>query len=159
MELLTNRIRQHLDQEGVKYQCLHHKRDFTARGAAHDCHVDPGTFAKAVLLEADGKSLLAALPADYEIDLPQLKQELGVQHIGLVPESEMSKRFPDCEMGAFPVLGNLYHLPVYVAPPLNEQEHITFNAGTHEEAIRMPYADFERLVKPTVLTFACPAPA
>ena len=157
MELLTNRIRQYLDENEVKYQCLPHRRDFTARVAAHDCHVDPQTFAKAVVLEADGKQLLAALPADYEIDLPRLKRELGAQHIGLIPESQMSELFPDCEMGAFPVLGNLYGLPVYVAPPLSEQQDITFNAGTHEEAISMPYADFERLVQPTVLSFACPA--
>jgi prolyl-tRNA editing enzyme YbaK/EbsC (Cys-tRNA(Pro) deacylase) len=29
-----------------------------------------------------------------------------------------------------------------------------FNAGTHSEAIRMDYADFERLVQPKVAAFA-----
>jgi len=30
---------------------------------------------------------------------------------------------------------------------------IAFNAGTHEEAIRMSYKDFERLVEPRIARF------
>ena len=53
-------------------------------------------------------------------------------------------------MGAAPPFGSLYDLPVYVSSALAEDEHITFNAGTHEDAVRMRYADFARLVQPRV---------
>jgi prolyl-tRNA editing enzyme YbaK/EbsC (Cys-tRNA(Pro) deacylase) len=37
---------------------------------------------------------------------------------------------------------------------LTADEYITFNAGTHYEAIRMHYADFERLALPHVASFS-----
>ena len=33
---------------------------------------------------------------------------------------------------------------------LAQDEYITFNAGTHDDAIRMRYADYERIVHPTL---------
>lgn len=157
MQLLTNRIVQHLDQKHVAYERLDHKRDYTAKQAARDCHLKPCCFAKVVGIEADGRHLLAVLPADHFVDLPRLQRLLGVNRIAMLPESALATFFPDCEVGAFPPLGNLYGLQVYVAPPLPQQEKITFNAGTHEQAIRMAYRDFDLMVRPTVLDFASPA--
>jgi Ala-tRNA(Pro) deacylase len=37
---------------------------------------------------------------------------------------------------------------------LAEDETIFFQAGTHSDSMSLKYADFERLVKPTVATFA-----
>jgi Ala-tRNA(Pro) deacylase len=36
---------------------------------------------------------------------------------------------------------------------LAEDESIVFNAGNHTQAVRLSYADFERLAKPTVGSF------
>jgi len=44
-------------------------------------------------------------------------------------------------------------MDVFVAPGLAEDEWIAFNAGTHTELIKMSYKDFERLVKPKVVSF------
>jgi len=157
MQLLTNRIARHLDQKKLAYERLDHKRDYTAKQTARDCHLKPRGFAKVVGIQADGRHLLAVLPADHFVDLPRLQRLLGVNRIAMLPESALASFFPDCEVGAFPPLGNLYGLPVYVAPPLTRQEKITFNAGTHELAIRMAYRDFELMVCPSVLDFASPA--
>jgi Ala-tRNA(Pro) deacylase len=43
---------------------------------------------------------------------------------------------------------------VYVSPALAEDEWITFNAGSHEDAIRMSYREFENLVQPQVVPMA-----
>jgi Ala-tRNA(Pro) deacylase len=48
----------------------------------------------------------------------------------------------------------LYGVEVCVDRSLTEDEDIVFNAGTHAEAVRMKYKDFQRLVKPTVAEFA-----
>ena len=53
-----------------------------------------------------------------------------------------------------PPFGNLYDLPVYVDVSLTEDPSIVFQAGTHTETMRIRYADFARLVKPTVLDIA-----
>jgi len=157
MRLLTNRIVQHLDQKNIAYERLNHKRDYHARQTASDCRLMPAGFAKVVGVEADGRPFLAVLPADQHVDLPRLQGLLGVDRIALLPEHSLATFFPDCEVGAIPPLGNLYGLAVYVAPALTRQEKIAFNAGTHEQAIRMKYKDFELMVRPTVLDFACPA--
>lgn len=157
MEFLTNRIRQYLDQNHIAYTRLSHRRDYTARQTAHDCHLSASEFAKVVGVNADGRQILAVLPADHYVDLPKFKGLLGAEHIELLPEDAMASFFPDCEAGAFPPLGNLYGLSVYVAPSLAQKETITFNAGTHEEAIQMSYSAFEQLTHPTVMDFADPS--
>jgi Ala-tRNA(Pro) deacylase len=45
-------------------------------------------------------------------------------------------------------------VPVYVDQTLAEQDDIVFRIGTHRETMKMAYADFARLVKPTVSDFA-----
>ena len=74
----------------------------------------------------------------------------------LAMEAEFSKRFPECDTGAMPPFGNLYEMEVYVAESLAEDREIAFAAGSHEELIRMAYADFDRLVEPNVMRFSEP---
>ena len=62
--------------------------------------------------------------------------------------------FPGIELGAMPPFGNLYDMAVYVDEALARDERIAFNAGTHSELIQLDYADFERLVQPTVANFS-----
>ena len=53
-----------------------------------------------------------------------------------------------------PPFGNLYGIPVYVDETLTKDDEIAFNAGSHYELIRMTYHDFDRLVRPEVLSFS-----
>lgn len=154
MSQLASRVQQCLDQNGVEYTHLPHRRDYTARQTAHDCQLKPSDFAKVVGLESEGRQMLAVLAADQSVDLPRLQRHLRAEHLWLMPESTMASFFPDCEVGACPPLGNLYGLPVYITPALAKRETISFNAGTHEDVIQMRYADFKRLVSPTVVDFA-----
>jgi Ala-tRNA(Pro) deacylase len=39
---------------------------------------------------------------------------------------------------------------------LTEDEVVVFPAGTHTETMSVHYADFERLVEPTIVEFASP---
>jgi Ala-tRNA(Pro) deacylase len=50
-----------------------------------------------------------------------------------------------------PPFGNLYGVPVYADASLAKDEEIVFNAGTHQDTIRMKYADFARLAQPRIL--------
>ena len=53
-----------------------------------------------------------------------------------------------------PPFGNLYDVPVYADKTLVEDETIVFRAGTHTDTMSLSYADFERLVEPTLAEFA-----
>ena len=139
-----------LEAEGVEYEVIHHKTDYTALQAAQDTETPGWEFAKTVVLEAGGESVLAVLPAPARIDREKLGAVVGKGVALLADESRMRELFPDCDVGAEPPFGTLYDLPVYVDTHLADDEYITFNAGTHEEAVRMRYSDFERLARPTV---------
>jgi hypothetical protein len=69
-------------------------------------------------------------------------------------ERDFASIFPDCEIGAMPPFGNLYDLRVYVDRTLTSDQTIVFQAGTHNDTMRIPYADFARLVKPTIVDIA-----
>ena len=97
---------------------------------------------------------MAVLPAHHRVDLHKLGRAMGASEIRLATEDEIATICPDCAVGAEPPFGNLYQVPVYVSEDIARDEMITFNAGTHEDVIRMKYADYEDLVHPRIGDFA-----
>jgi Ala-tRNA(Pro) deacylase len=110
--------------------------------------------AKTVMVIADGKLTMLALPASYQVDLEKAAAALGAGEVRLAQEEEFEGTFADCEVGAMPPFGNLYDVSVWVDETLAEDETIVFRAGTHTDTMSVEYADFERLVEPTVADFA-----
>jgi Ala-tRNA(Pro) deacylase len=109
--------------------------------------------AKTVIIKADGEFMMCVLAACYKIDLGALKNQLGAKKVELADENEIGEIFDDCDLGAEPPFGNLYDLPVIMDKALEDDDHILFQAGTHEQAIRMDMGDYRKLVKPKVLNF------
>jgi Ala-tRNA(Pro) deacylase len=77
----------------------------------------------------------------------------GAKKVSLAKEEEFADLFPDCATGAMPPFGNLYEVPVYVDQALAEETSIVFRVGTHSHTMKVAYADFARLVQPTVGEF------
>jgi Ala-tRNA(Pro) deacylase len=150
---VSARLKTYLDENNVKHTLMSHSPAYTAQAAAATMHVPGKELAKTVVLAAGEERMLAVLPASYHVDLKKMSALVG-KPVRLATEQEFIGLFPDCELGAMPPFGNMYHLPVYVDVSLEADEEIVFNAGTHRDAIRMKYADFARLVKPTVAQFA-----
>jgi Ala-tRNA(Pro) deacylase len=151
---LTDRVKRFLDGEQIAYQTLPHREAFTAREVAAESHVTERQLAKVVALEEHGgRPLMVVLPAACRLDLTALRHAAGRHKLSLVREEEMPRLFPDCEVGATPPFGNLYGLPVYVDACFPRGGDIVFQAGNHHEVVRMPYADYARLVNPVVGEF------
>lgn len=150
---ISKKLKDFLDAHGIKYTIITHPTAYTAQEIAAAMHVHGKELAKSVILKADGKFIMAVLPATQQIAFNLLREALGAKEVELATETEFQDLFPDCEIGAMPPFGNLYNVPVYVASLLTQDEEIIFNAGSHTEAIKMSYKDFERLVKPTVAKF------
>ena len=148
------RLKGFLDREGISYLDIPHEVEYTSQETAEDTHTPGGKFAKTVVVRLVGQFALVVLPASRRLDLEKLKTALGVPSAELATEDEMRQIFPDSELGAEPPFGFLYGLPVVVTPDLAEDGWITFNAGTHEDAIRMKYQDFARLVRPLIVRCA-----
>lgn len=149
----AKKLKEHLDKEKVKYVSIQHSPAYTAQEVAASAHVSGKEMAKTVIVHIDGKTCMVVLPANRYVVLDDLREMTGEANVSFATEEEFKDLFPDCEIGAMPPFGNLYDLPVYVEPSLAEREEIAFNAGSHTEAIKMAYRDFERLVRPKVITF------
>lgn len=150
----TAKIKEFLDRHAVRYTSIVHARARTAAEVAASAHVAGRDFAKTLVLMVDGEMVLVVVPATRRLVLSDLREMLGTSHVRLATEAEFRDRFPDCELGAMPPFGNLYGLRVYVSSQLATEPEIVFNAGTHTEAVKLSYADFADLVRPTVVDLA-----
>jgi len=143
-----------LDSQHIPYQSFTHSRAYTAQGIAQAQHLSGKKLAKVVMIvEGDKKLIMAVVAANHRVDLDRLAGILKTDLIRLATEEEFRDIFPECELGAMPPLGNIYHLDVWVDEKLKSYSTISFNAGTHAEIIQMFFADFERLVNPKVAAF------
>jgi len=149
-----DRLEAYLREKQVPFEVRHHPRAVTAQEVAASEHVPGKMLAKTVMILADGEMVMLALPAPYRVDVEKARPALGARDIRLAQEEEFEGSFPDCEVGAMPPFVNLYDLPVYVEEMLAEDETIVFRAGTHTDTMSVAYADFDRLVEPTVAKFA-----
>lgn len=142
------KLKEYLDAQGVKYVTISHSKAFTAMEVAESAHVQGRDMAKTVVLNVDGKLVMAVLPAIQKVDLDMLRKNLGATSVELAREQDFRADFPGCEVGAMPPFGHLYGMAVLVEPRLAADKEIAFNAGSHTELIRLAFKDFERLVKP-----------
>lgn len=154
MSQIPLKLRSILENNALAFQTIHHHRKFTAQETAQDTRTPGMEFAKAVVVRADSRYAMAVLPAHHRIDLGELRRALKARELRLATEEEIHRLCPDCEIGAEPPFGNLYGMPVVISSWLTGDEFITFNAGTHDSAIRMRLSDYMRLVEPEVLDFS-----
>ena len=152
--MILKQLVEFLDSNRIKYVNVTHSTAFTAQDVAESAHIPGKEMAKTVIVWMDGAMAMVVLPASSMIDFNKLKVAAAAKSIELASESEFKDRFPACEVGAMPPFGNLFNMKVFVDQALVEDKEIAFNAGTHHELIRMLYADYVKLVKPTVAAFA-----
>lgn len=150
----VEKLKAFLDENRIRYLVVRHSNAYTSQEIAASAHVSGKEFAKTVIIKINGSMAMAVLPASYQIDFDMLKEAFGSRNVTLASEAEFRDRFPDCEVGAMPPLGNLYDMEVFVAESLTENKEITFNAGTHTEIIKLSFEDYVRLVEPSVLKFS-----
>ena len=142
---VSQQVREYLDSHHTAYQLLPHPLAFAAEQTAHELHVPDQQFAKAIVFRADDRPVMAVVPASKRVNVHALREALKAKHLEMTPENELEKLCPECELGAFPPLGNLFGMDVWVDQSLTKSEEIIFNAGTHTEAVRLKYADFAEL--------------
>lgn len=151
---IPQRIRDYLDSQDVSYEPIHHSQAFTGQEVAHSMHISGKKLAKTLVLEGDGKLVMAVIPASHRLNLQDLRAAMEVHRLEMLPEGELVKLFPDCDLGAIPPFGSLYGLAVWVDRTVSDAEDVVFCAGTHEDCVRMKYSDFAKLSKPRLGRFS-----
>ena len=146
-----NQLREFLEANEVHFETISHEPAFTAQEIAESAHVPGKEMAKTVMVKVDGDLAMAVLPAPDHVSTSRLKAITGAERVELASEGEFAERFPECEVGAMPPFGNLWGLTVFVDNRLREDEQIVFNAGSHDELVKLAYTDYERLVNPVAV--------
>lgn len=142
------------DKEKIKYELTEHRPAFTAQRLAAVEHEQGRFVAKPVIVKADGKFVMCVLSASAKIDLKVLKNQLEAKSVELADESEVGKICTDCELGAEPPFGNLYGLTTIMDKQLENADHLVFQAGTHQKAVKISTEDYKNIAKPKVLKFS-----
>jgi len=89
---------EYLEQRGIPYHVIPHKRTYDAQHMAQSLHVSGRQVAKTVLVRADGgfKYVVLVLPASEHVDLERVSRALGGAKIELATEPEIANLCPGC---------------------------------------------------------------
>ncbi len=148
----NKKLRDYLDENSIKYVSLHHSKAFTAQEVAASAHIPGRNMVKPVMVNVDGDLKMVVLPSTHDLDFDALRDSLNATDVELASEDEFKDLFPDCELGAMPPFGNLYNIETIVSEELTGDVEIAFNAGSHNEVIKMNYRDYETLAEPEIMS-------
>jgi Ala-tRNA(Pro) deacylase len=131
----------------VPFEVLPHRKAMTSLRSANAANIPPHQMAKAVVLEDDSGYLMAVVPADSRVHLGALREQLG-RTMGLATEPELGTMFKDCALGAIPPIGAAYGMESVIDDELKDGSDVYFEAGDHEDVVRMHRDDFLRVLGP-----------
>jgi len=146
---IADSVLEYLDRTGVDYSVVHHPHAESSMRSAEAAHVSGELIAKGVLLKDAEGYFLAVVPATHHVRIGHLRSQLG-RDAETAPEADMPVVFPDCTLGAVPALGAAYQLATVVDESLRGLPEVFFEAGDHEELIRVTGNDFETLMHEAV---------
>ena len=152
MAFSTN-LREYLHKINVKYMIFPPPPDCDASQVQTDFDRTVGEIAMAFIFNADKSYEMLALSASENVDMEQLRSAVGVDSARLAHERECKKLFPECDISAIPILGNYFNMRVYCSTRLLQQRSVSFNAGSHDEIIKIPIEDFIKVEKPIAIPY------
>ena len=138
-------IQRFLGHYQIPYEVVAHPYRGSSYGSALAARVAPDRVAKGVVLKEDSTYTLAVLPATRRLDINRLRRQTEREY-ELASEDELRELLPDCTIGAVPAVGPAYGMNTLVEQSLRTQPELYFEAGDHEELIRVSESDFEKLL-------------
>lgn len=143
---IAHTVTDFLQKQHVAYDVVSHPHTDSSKGTARAAHVPADCLAKAVVLTDAKGYLMAVVPGDCHVDLHTLSRKLG-RRLELVSENRLPPVFKDCDPGAVPPLGPAYGMETIMDDRLVGQPQIYFEAGDHQQLIRVSGEQFVSLLK------------
>lgn len=137
-------MQEYLEDNHIPYEISRHNRTGSSAMTAQVSHVPGRSLAKGVVLKWDGSYVLAILPASRHVDLDKISEMLG-ERVDLASEEEASSLFPDCEVGAVPILGAPYRIACVIDKRLDGADDIYFEGGDHRTLVHVSGEEFGRM--------------
>ncbi len=138
-----------LDDAGAEYEVLHHGHTERAVEEAEALGLDAAEVAKTLIARTPEGHLRALVPASERLDMRKLREAVGgsKDDVQLATEAEMAQDYPEFALGAVPPLGGTRSDPVIVDRRLAEHEWVVFEAGTHDDSVRVRTEDLLRIAQ------------
>ena len=138
-----------LDDAGAEYQLMHHGHTERAAEEAQALGLSTAEVAKTLIARTPDGHLRALVPASERIDMRKLRDAVGASKddVQLATEAEMAQDYPEFALGAVPPLGGARSDRVIVDRRLAEHEWLVFEAGTHDDSLRMRTEDLLRIAE------------
>jgi Ala-tRNA(Pro) deacylase len=130
-----------LNRHHVPHEVMAHE----PTGNSLDSAIPPERVAKGVLLNADGKYVLAVTRADCHLNLTELKRQLQTP-VGLASREEVESVFDDCVLGAVPPLGPAYGIESIWDDELAKQPDLYLELGDHAHLVHVRTRDYLALL-------------
>jgi len=125
-----------LRREHVSHELLPHRHTETAVAEAEALKVDPDQVGKTLILETPVGFARAVLRAVDRLDLEKARRALGTPDVQLADEIELVGAYPEFELGAVPPIGGPSDR-VLVDKRVFDNPFVVFEAGTHDESVRL----------------------
>ena len=142
---IAHTLESYIAERGIPYEVVSHAHSHSSAETAELAHVPGDRVAKRVILEDDDGYVMAVLPATCHVKLGRLSRELN-RKLRLATEKTLPDLFGDCELGAIPPVGLAYGMSTIVDDDIARQPEIYFEAGDHEQLIRVSREDFGTLM-------------
>ena len=147
-----------LKREHVSYELVPHRHTETALAEAEAVHVDPHQVAKTLILRTPFGFVRAVLRAVDRLDLGKARSALDTDQVELAGELDLVAAYPEFELGAVPPVGGAYDR-VLVDERLFDSQFVVFEAGTHDESVRLRTSDLLTVAEAELADLVAEAPA
>jgi prolyl-tRNA editing enzyme YbaK/EbsC (Cys-tRNA(Pro) deacylase)/nitrite reductase/ring-hydroxylating ferredoxin subunit len=144
-------VAEHLERQAIPFESVTHAPADSALEEARSLGIAADAVVKTVVLTTRSGHALAVVPANRRLSMRLTRRATGDAHVRLATEGELQADFPAFELGAFPPLGSLLHLPVFVDPEVMDHERVAFAAGSQTESVAVRAADVFAPEHPTVV--------
>lgn len=131
-----HRMERFLDQHMIPFDLVAHPHSQTSAETARAAGVNPNRIAKGVLLDGMDCQMVAMIPADQEVQLGKLRQDVGME-VSLADEGSVSRLFTECEPGVVPGLPNAWGVEMVWDDALMAQPEVYLEAGDHERLLHI----------------------
>ncbi len=142
---IARTVRNYLEQHRIPYDVIPHARTVCSMETAAAAHVPGDDLAKSVILKDETGYVMAIVPSTHRLELGRLHRTLH-RPVGLATENEIAMLFRDCDFGAVPALGPAYGVMTLMDDSMMERLQVYFEAGDHEELIRVNGDQFAHLM-------------
>lgn len=136
-----------LDEAGAEYELLTHGHTERAVEEAAALGLTAAEVAKTVIARTPDGHMRALVPASERIDMRKLREAVGESDVQLATEAEMAQDYPEFALGAVPPVGGARRDPVIVDRKLVEHPWLVFEAGTHDDSVRVRTEDLLRIAE------------